>query len=579
MIVRIAKNLALALEKTLKAAPFNEQFEELRWREHIEVSLADRTPDDLKKLRKECLKVQDIRGSKILAKDIDNWIAASTDPKAAKHAKARSCRQAFEYMINYLKDAPRHHLYKRVQMGNDGVTICYYVERISWTSKCQYVPEHFNLHLVYQQFGLTKTTRVSFDPSDTLRKSAHEILTDAGYYIESEALRADYEHYVECYTEWKEKIGLQFWAVGYADDEDVDGNDSESTSRWWRRLTKLVIDNHGAPMRVVVDVFRETKQDDEEKNEGYSAHYWEHHKAHRDTGEDEEIEIDDTDEPLKETVEIPVHPYLVVFDLKKHKRLRVHVGNLTLYKYDTSIRKKLILPENCSALIDTLLSDRKKDFTDVIGGKTGGTIVLCQGPPGTGKTLTAEVYAEAEQRALYTIQCSQLGTDPDKLEDNLLKILHRGNRWGAITLLDEADVYVHERGNDLVQNAIVGVFLRVLEYHAGTLFLTTNRGDLVDDAILSRCTARIPYRAPEVRLQCLIWEVLTNENNLDLTPKQLKEIVSRQPNLSGRDVKNILKLAIMVATDRKCEINADLIDELMQFRPTFSEKQNADRTK
>src|SRR3546814_2642760 len=53
--------------------------------------------------------------------------------------------------------------------------------------------------------------------------------------------------------------------------------------------------------------------------------------------------------------------------------------------------------------------------------------------------------------------------------------------------LDEADVYIRCRDNDLEHNAIVAEFLRTLEYFNGLLFMTTNRINDVDDAILSRC--------------------------------------------------------------------------------------------
>ena len=61
----------------------------------------------------------------------------------------------------------------------------------------------------------------------------------------------------------------------------------------------------------------------------------------------------------------------------------------------------------------------------------------------------------------------------------------------VLRLLDEADVFVLERGLDLVQNAIVAEFLRTLEYFDGLLFLTTNRMNGVDEAILARCAAVI----------------------------------------------------------------------------------------
>ena len=42
-------------------------------------------------------------------------------------------------------------------------------------------------------------------------------------------------------------------------------------------------------------------------------------------------------------------------------------------------------------------------------------------------------------------------------------------------LIDEADVYIKRRDDNITMNAVVGVFLRVLEYFNGLLFLTTNR--------------------------------------------------------------------------------------------------------
>jgi len=200
-----------------------------------------------------------------------------------------------------------------------------------------------------------------------------------------------------------------------------------------------------------------------------------------------------------------------------------------------------------------------------VHGKAGGAVVLLAGPPGTGKTLTAEVYAEAEGRALYSIQCSQLGTDPDELEDELLKVFARSKRWNAVMLLDEADVYVHERGNDLQQNAIVGVFLRVLEYQDSVLFLTTNRPDDVDDAIASRCIARLTYAIPTGPEQKRIWEVLADASGLPDGQLDVAGIVAAHPTLSGRDVKNLLKLARLINPER---IDAETIRFVQQFKPT-----------
>ena len=46
-----------------------------------------------------------------------------------------------------------------------------------------------------------------------------------------------------------------------------------------------------------------------------------------------------------------------------------------------------------------------------------------------------------------------------------------------VVLFDESDVFLEERSQaDLHRNALVSVFLRVLEYYDGILILTSNRG-------------------------------------------------------------------------------------------------------
>ena len=86
---------------------------------------------------------------------------------------------------------------------------------------------------------------------------------------------------------------------------------------------------------------------------------------------------------------------------------------------------------------------------------------MLTGLPGVGKTLTAEVFAEIQKKPLYAVQSSQLGVEPAEIEKQLNLCFERSNRWNAVLLIDEADVYVHQRTNDLKQNSVVGTFLRV----------------------------------------------------------------------------------------------------------------------
>src|SRR5699024_4638088 len=150
------------------------------------------------------------------------------------------------------------------------------------------------------------------------------------------------------------------------------------------------------------------------------------------------------------------------------------------YVYDSELKDKLVLPEDQRALLDILTSDISVFTGDIIEGKSAGNVILARGRPRVGQTLTAEVYAEVIGKSLYSIYTGSLGSTADLVRQNLEEMFARARRWDAVLLLDEADVFVLERGSELAQNAIVADFLRTLEYSDGLLSLPTNRIHGVD---------------------------------------------------------------------------------------------------
>lgn len=102
------------------------------------------------------------------------------------------------------------------------------------------------------------------------------------------------------------------------------------------------------------------------------------------------------------------------------------------------------------------------------------------------------------------------------METELEKNFSLASRWGCILLLDESDVFLAQRERkDFKRNGLVAVFLRVLEYYAGILFLTTNRVGDFDEAFASRIHMSLFY--PE-----LDWEKTKSafELNLDVIKKR-----------------------------------------------------------
>ena len=244
---------------------------------------------------------------------------------------------------------------------------------------------------------------------------------------------------------------------------------------------------------------------------------------------------------------VPLHCYLYMFHLELHENIWVHVQNLEEYTYRPELRDKLILPQEHRTLIDILTSRMDILMDDIIEGKSGGTTILCMGASGLGKTLTAEVYSEVVGKPLYRVHSGQLGTSAESVESSLSTILRRAARWGCILLLDEADVYIRVRDNDMQHNAIVAEFLRTLEYFDGLLFMTTNRVDDVDDAILSRCIAVIRYEIPPREDAIRLWHSLSEQFQIPISDELVQDLVEAFPNSSGRDIKELLKL-----TSRLC---------------------------
>ncbi|POS70851.1 hypothetical protein DHEL01_v210757 [Diaporthe helianthi] len=133
---------------------------------------------------------------------------------------------------------------------------------------------------------------------------------------------------------------------------------------------------------------------------------------------------------------------------------------------------------------------------DFIRGKGAGLIILLHGVPGVGKTTTAEAVALHSRKPLFTITSADLGFTPFEVESKLIEFFRLAQIWDCVLLLDEADLFLSRREiEDLERNALVSatVFLRVLEYYNGILFLTTNRVGTMDEAFKSRIHISLYY--------------------------------------------------------------------------------------
>lgn len=263
---------------------------------------------------------------------------------------------------------------------------------------------------------------------------------------------------------------------------------------------------------------------------------------------------------------VPEHPVVRVFDLRTHEFFWVHADNMVPYEYDKSLREKLILPPSHRDLLDVLTSDLNAFVEDIIEGKSAGNVILCKGIPGVGKTLTAEVYAELIERPLYSIHSGTLGTSASQIEKNLQVIFQRAKRWDCVLLLDEADVFVVQRGDNIEQNAIVAEFLRTLEYFDGLLFMTTNRPNDIDEAIVSRCAAIISYTPPSAKDAAAIWRVMAAQYKTEVGDALIAGLVDLFPTIAPRDIKMLFRLALRVAKGQNETLTLETFRRCAMFR-------------
>jgi hypothetical protein len=193
-----------------------------------------------------------------------------------------------------------------------------------------------------------------------------------------------------------------------------------------------------------------------------------------------------------------------------------------------------------------------------------------------------------------------LGTAEDKIEQRLLYFFALAELWGAVLLLDEADIFLEQRATrDLQRNGLVSgmlafhlvilsserlpadtlnivAFLRRAEYFNGMLFLTTNRVGQIDDAFISRIQVPIRFKPLSGPYLLRIWEnfctklkddqAKVEQKNRSLPPEEAhakvpvitidhsaKNAIWRrfatdvEPRLNGRDIRNALQTAITLA--------------------------------
>ncbi|GFF67545.1 hypothetical protein IFM47457_01756 [Aspergillus lentulus] len=255
--------------------------------------------------------------------------------------------------------------------------------------------------------------------------------------------------------------------------------------------------------------------------------------------------------------EIYLFPSRIVgYNFRRKKWVNLQVDLIQEVEWNKKAFESLVIDQETKELVQALITNRlvAEKGTDLIEDKGNGLTILLHGGPGTGKTFTAESVAELAEKPLYRVTCGDIGTQPEDVEKYLESALHLGKIWDCVVLLDEADVFLQERTlSDLQRNALVTVFLRVLEYYDGILILTSNRVGTFDEAFKSRIQVSLHYPNLNRSQRHKIWRNMINrlrtleQPNIDFDDIDCYISELAEQEMNGRQIRNAITTARQLA--------------------------------
>ena len=202
--------------------------------------------------------------------------------------------------------------------------------------------------------------------------------------------------------------------------------------------------------------------------------------------------------------------------------------------------------------------------------------------------------AEEMKKPLYSMSAGELGSTAVEVEGQLRKVLELSTKWGAILLIDECDVFLEQRTtSDLERNKLVSgetncsvrlrdtpitknanllnlVFLRLLEYYKGVMFLTTNRVSTFDAAFQSRIHLTIDYPKLDFQSRLRIWQTFvrpqgdTSRYGSNMRGKDIKALAKLDMN--GREIKNTVKTARLLASQKRVPLAMEHLATVLRVK-------------
>ncbi|KAK2599691.1 hypothetical protein N8I77_011424 [Diaporthe amygdali] len=217
---------------------------------------------------------------------------------------------------------------------------------------------------------------------------------------------------------------------------------------------------------------------------------------------------------------------------------------------------------------DAAEDDAERNENDSIPQPAFEQLVLPEGHKTIVLSLISQHYRNRDS-GRHSIEHSDifcggdLGSTAREVEQALDLNFNLANRWGCILLLDEADVFLASRTEtDFERNGLVAVFLRVLEYYAGILFLTTNRVGVIDEAFRSRIHISLYYpplgfdetqAVFKLNLTLIQYRFNNDKRNIKIDQDEIIDFaleyfkINEKARWNGRQIRNACQTALALA--------------------------------
>ncbi len=263
-----------------------------------------------------------------------------------------------------------------------------------------------------------------------------------------------------------------------------------------------------------------------------------------------------------------VWPWLYGFSMRSKRWGRMNAAQMAPVEWRDDAFDLLVLDGGVKDRLRRLVSHHgvNEGFRDIVADKGGGLVVLLSGAPGQGKTTLAESIAEVLRRPLYSVGVGELGACVEDMENALRNLLDVAAAWKAVVLIDEVDIFLQARdGADVARNAMVAVFLRMLEYQDGVMFLTTNRSSNLDGAVSSRIAVHFRFPEADAVKQARVWSNLLGKAGVPDAARQAI-LAMDKPAMNAREIKSAVRHAMTLARSEGAEVSPAHVAEFLSIR-------------